>query len=69
MDKPISIMIDETKKNFVETCNNSLLPISIIELILTNLLHDIHEISKTQLDNDLHMYADKRKEKELNATK
>lgn len=54
MDKPISIIIEETKKSLADTINNCNLHPSIIEMIIKDIYWEVNHLS----------VETKRKEKE-----
>ena len=57
MDKPISIIIDETKNTIVQACNSSGLSPCILEIILQNVYSEAHMLAEKQLENDLLTYS------------
>lgn len=64
MNKPLTISIKETESTLIDVCNNSGLPVSILELIVKNLLTEIHELSMKQLQEDTIKYNNFLKEQE-----
>lgn len=52
MNKPLTLLIQETKLNFVHTINNASLPPCVLELILQDILNEIHILSQKQLQED-----------------
>lgn len=52
MNKPLSISIKETKENLIKICNESHLPLCILELIIQNIYADISTLSKKCLEED-----------------
>jgi len=52
MNKPLTILIQETKSNFIKTINNSSLPPCVLELIMQDILNEIHVLSQKQLQED-----------------
>ena len=48
MNKPITIVIKETKKKIVEICNESSLPTFILDLIISEIYSNIHSIAEKQ---------------------
>ena len=58
MEKPISIMIDETKTNLISTINNSGLPFWLLEPIVKNVYQEIKTLSDNQLRADQQAYKE-----------
>lgn len=56
MNKPISIIIDETKQNLVYAINNSGLPACILESMVKDLYRDIRDLSEKQIKMDQQEY-------------
>ena len=56
MEKPISMMINETKIGIANICNKSGLPSYILEPILKELYLEIKELSRQQLKQDEAIY-------------
>ena len=52
MNKPISIVINDVKNSMVAICNNSHLPSCVLELIVKDILNEIHVLSQKQLQED-----------------
>ena len=52
MNKPISMMISETNDKIVQVCNESGLPMSVLELIVRNIYNEIKTISDRTLEKD-----------------
>lgn len=56
MNKPISMLIKETKENLVNVCNTSQLPPNILVLIFENIHTEISILAKKQLEQDELIY-------------
>lgn len=56
MNKPVTIIVDELKKNIVSDINNAKLPFFIVEYILKDLVQEIHVASLQQLESDKEKY-------------
>lgn len=56
-NKPITMRIDETRKQLVNACNSSTLPPCILELIVKGLYDEISMLAKRQLEEDELAYA------------
>lgn len=52
MNKPISMIIDDTKTTLVKICNDSNLPLCILEMIVKDMYNEIQVLSQNQLKND-----------------
>ena len=56
MNKPITLIRDEFIRNIVELCNNSELPLFVVEDVLKSLVQEIHVASLQQLEADKKQY-------------
>lgn len=56
MNKPISMIVDETNEKIVRACNESGLPTCILELIVKNIYYEVLHVSAKELANDKTMY-------------
>ena len=56
MNKPLTLLMHETKNNLIQTINNSTLPPCILELIVKDILNEIHVLSQKQLQDDELLY-------------
>lgn len=65
MNKPITLIIQETKTNFYNILNNTPLPPCVLELIVKDMLNEIHVLSKKQLQEDELVYMNGIQEKEV----
>ena len=52
MNKPITMIIDETKREIADICNNSMLPLYILEPIIKDLYVEIQELNKRQMQQE-----------------
>lgn len=57
MEKSISIIINETNDKLKQVCNSSGLPPCILEILVKNLLNDIHKVAQKQYEQDLLAYS------------
>lgn len=64
MDKPISIVIDETRKSIVDIINKSKLHPSIIEIILKGIYLETNILSNEVLQKEKALYYDGNKANE-----
>lgn len=56
MDKPISIVIEETKGALANIVNTSGLPISVIKLIFNELNQEVNKVADTKLSQDINKF-------------
>lgn len=56
MNKPISMVINETRISLTNICNESGLPPCILELIVGNLYKEVKHVSEIQLKKDTEKY-------------
>lgn len=62
MNKPISMIISETRISLLKICNESGLPACVLELIMKDLYKDIKRVSENQLNKDKEAYMQAQKE-------
>lgn len=48
MNKPLAMMINETKVKLADVCNNSELPISILDLVVQGIYSEVHSLAEKQ---------------------
>ena len=68
MDKPLSLIINETKQNFIKTINNAGLPLALLEMIMKDVYFDLKNASDIQAKKELeeyNIYLVKEKEEKL----
>lgn len=63
MEKPISLIIDETRRSLISTCNNSGLPTFILEPMIKDIYQEIKLLSNEQLKRDTEEYNNSLVEK------
>lgn len=56
MEKPISIIINDTKTELRKVCAESKLPSCILECLVKDLYNEIHALSVQQLNKDQIIY-------------
>ena len=61
MEKPVTIQIDELKKDLVGVVNNSNLPAFMLDFILKDIYTEIHSVCQLQLEKDTKDYNDSLK--------
>lgn len=72
MDKPLTMMIKETKIKIANVCNESSLPPVILDLILQGIYSEIHTLTERQTLEEEKSYMEtigKNNEKEENKEK
>ena len=57
MNKPITMVINETKKKIANVCNDSGLSLAVLDLIMQGLYSEIHSLAKRQAMEDEVAYA------------
>ena len=62
MNKTITILTKETNKALVDICNNSGLPMCVLELLIKNLYNEISQLSQQQYNQELLEYNKSLKE-------
>lgn len=67
MNKPISMVINETKTNLLQICNQSSLHPSILELIIKDVYDEIKYVSSMQLKQDTEVYNKAQEDAKLQA--
>lgn len=58
INKPISLIKEDFTTELINLCNNSNLPLFVVEYILKDLIQEIHLITKRQLESDKKQYED-----------
>lgn len=70
MDKPLSVMINETKDSIRDIIVNSGVPMSLMELIMSDIYNEIKDTTQLQYRADLIGYTrELSKSKESDTTK
>lgn len=64
MNKPITLVIQETKRNLFNILNDTPLPPCVLELIVKDILNEICVLSQKQLQEDELVYMNNLQEKE-----
>ena len=54
--KTIGIKIDETKKGIIGLLNNSELPVSILDMMISGIYNEVHTIAEKQLTDEYSAY-------------
>jgi hypothetical protein len=68
MNKPLTMVIKETKKKIADACNESGLPPAILDLIMQGLYSEIHSLAERQSFEEEMSYAKMGKESSENAS-
>lgn len=58
INKPMSLLQEEFNTALIKLCNDSHLPLFVIEYNLKDLLQEVHLIAKRQLESDKKQYED-----------
>ena len=56
MNKPITVVREETKRGLIDLINNSGLPAFVVEPIIEDILIEIKNVAKKQYEYDLEQY-------------
>lgn len=64
MDKPISMVIKETKSNLIQVCNESNLHISILQLIVKEMHDELNKVAQRVMEEEELQYSNAIKEKD-----
>ena len=67
--KPISMVINETRISLTDICNQSGLPAGILELIVKDLYEEIKYVSNMQLKQDTETYNKTQEDTKLQVEK
>ena len=67
--KTITMLIDETKKKLANTINESGLPFSVIEIILSEMLGQVRELAREELRRDIEQSKEQEKKEDTKETK
>lgn len=65
-NKPISMVINETRISLLKICNESGLPACVLELIVKDLYNDVNRVSENQFKKDEESYIQAQKEAQNN---
>lgn len=57
MNKPITMVVNETKRKLINACNESGLPPVVLDLILQGLYSDVHSLTERQATEEEAAYA------------
>ena len=52
MDKPLSLVLRDTKKDLIQVCNNSGLPIFVLDMVIQDIAKDISIMATQQLQRE-----------------
>ena len=64
MNKPISMVIKETKSNLIQVCNESNLHISILQLIVKEMHDELNKVAQRVMEEEELQYSNAIKEKD-----
>lgn len=57
MNKPLSVIIKETKMKLIDACNESGLPVAILDLIIQSIYSEVHSLAEQQTAEEEVVYA------------
>lgn len=66
MNKPLTMIVKETKSKLVNICNESGLPPVILDLIVQNIYSEIHSIVEKQTLDEEKAYIESLRDKDIN---
>jgi hypothetical protein len=66
MNKPLTMIIKETKTKLANVCNESGLPPVILDMIVHDIYSEIHSISERQAAEEEKVYIESLKDKDIN---
>lgn len=66
MNKPITMVIKETKAKIINACNESNLSPAILDLIVQGIYYEIHSLAEKQTAEDEMTYVKMIKDKDIN---
>ena len=69
MNKPISMVINETRISLANICNESGLPVCVLEPIVKDLYEEIKYVSSMQLKQDTETYNKAKEDAKLQVDK
>lgn len=56
MNKPLSVIIKETKNKFADICNESKLPPIVLDMIIQGLYLEVHQLAERQISEEESSY-------------
>lgn len=56
MDKPLSLVLRDTKKDLIKVCNNSGLPATILDMVIQDIAKDISIMAAQQAQREEAIY-------------
>lgn len=62
MNKPLAVAIKETRMKLVDACNESGLPLVVLDLIMQGVYLEIHSFAERQIDEEEKSYIELLKE-------
>lgn len=70
ISKPISLIIEESKKTIIDAINSTVLPMTLLEMIMRDLYNEVRQQALYQYENEKVEYekalAEQMKVKEIN---
>lgn len=68
MNKPLTMIIKETKTKLANDCNESGLPPVILDLILQGIYSEVHHLAEKQTSDEERVYIETLKNKDENVS-
>lgn len=65
MNKPLTMIIKETKSKLANACNESGLPIAVLDLIVQGIYSEIHSIAERQAIEEENSYMELIKDSDI----
>lgn len=69
MEKPVSVIISEAKKEIVDVINNVQIHPAILEMIMKDLYREVQALARQQAETETAQYNEGLKEEEKNKKK
>ena len=66
MNKPLTMTIKETKSKLINACNESGLPLAILDLVVQNVYSEIHYLSEKQAREEEVVYRNTLEDNDKN---
>lgn len=63
MDKPVSMIIEETKTSLVDIINNCKLHLSVVEMIVKDIYMEVHQLNTANAAKEKEQYLQESTEK------
>lgn len=64
MNKPLTMIIKETKEKLAEACNGATLPLSVLDLVVQEIYFEVHRLAEKQAEAEEMAYMNAIKNNE-----